>query len=234
VENEELVQLYRNGDKRALDKLIEQNKGIVFKIANKFYTEGTSSIDKGDLEQEGFIGLITAADRYDFNNPKKAQFITYAIHWVHQRIYSFVVGHSSREIGNNKFYNNCTSLNVPIGIDEDIELMETIEDDNNDYINIDEQIYIKQLRTDLESVMAKCNSLKEREILQFRYGWHTRQMTMNEIGDIYSITGERARQIHSIALRKLRQSVWARTNRNRFIRDRLIDDPYRKMYRPSW
>lgn len=228
--NEELVKLYQYGNKKALDKLIEQNKGMVFKIVNKFYTEDTNSVDKEDLEQEGFIGLIAAADKYDFNNPKKAQFITYAIHWVHQRIYNFVVGHSSREIGNNKFYNNCTSLNTPIGIDEEIELMDTIEDNRNDYINIDEQIYLKQLRTDLEGVMAKCNSLKEREILQFRYGWYARQMTMNEIGDIYEITGERARQIHSIALRKLRQSVWARTNRNKFIRDGLIDDPYRRRY----
>lgn len=65
--------------------------------------------------------------------------------------------------------------------------------------------------------MAQSNSLREREILEFRYGWHTRQMTMNEIGDIYGITGERVRQLQSGALRKLRQSVWARTNRDRFI-----------------
>jgi RNA polymerase sigma factor (sigma-70 family) len=234
VTNEELVELYRNGDKRALDKLIEQNKGIVFKIVNKFYTQGTSPINKEDLEQEGFIGLMTAADKYRLDMENKAQFITYAVHWIYRNIYSLAIGRSTKDIGNNKFYNNCTSLNVPIGIDEDIELMETIEDDNNDYINIDEQIYLKQIRTDLESVMAKCNSLREREILQFRYGWHTRQMTMNEIGDIYGITGERVRQLQSGALRKLRQSVWARSNRDRFIQDGLIDDPYRGLYKANW
>lgn len=71
----------------------------------------------------------------------KAQFITYAVQWVYQSVYSFVVGRSAKDIGNNKFYNNCTSLNVPIGIDKNIELMDTIEDDNNDYINIDNKKY---------------------------------------------------------------------------------------------
>ena len=54
--NEELVELYQGGDKKALDLIIDQNKGMVYKLVNKFYTEDTSSIDKDDLEQEGFMG----------------------------------------------------------------------------------------------------------------------------------------------------------------------------------
>lgn len=49
--NEELVQLYQNGDKQALNELVENNTGIVYKLANKFYVNMTSSIDKDDLIQ---------------------------------------------------------------------------------------------------------------------------------------------------------------------------------------
>lgn len=113
--NEELVQLYQDGNKKSLDELVEQNKGIVYKLANKFYTERSNSIDIEDLEQEGFTGLIIAAEKYDANNPKKAKFMTYAIYWIYQKICGFTLGHSTREIGNSKFYNSCTSLNTPIG-----------------------------------------------------------------------------------------------------------------------
>lgn len=76
--NEELVYLYQNGDRRALEELTLKNQGIINKLSSKFYTECTSSIDIEDINQEGYIGLITAAGKYDINNPKKAQFITYA------------------------------------------------------------------------------------------------------------------------------------------------------------
>ena len=36
MSNEELVQLYQNGDKKALEKLIQSNTGIINKIANKY------------------------------------------------------------------------------------------------------------------------------------------------------------------------------------------------------
>src|SRR3712207_7622501 len=95
--NEELVYLYQQGDKQVLDSLIEQNKGIVYKLVNKFYVEGTNSIDKEDLEQEGIIGLIIAAGKYDLNNPKKAKFITYAIHWIYSKINRYIKQRKDRK-----------------------------------------------------------------------------------------------------------------------------------------
>ena len=220
--NEELVKLYQDGNKRALDELMKQNRGIVFKIANKFFIEGVSYFDIEDIEQEGFIGLALAADRYNFNNPKKAKFTTYAIHWIHQRMYSFVVGSSSREIENNKLYKNCTSINVPIGKDDDIEFGETIEGIDYGFENIEERIYLEQLRNDLEEAMYKNNSLKEREILKFRYGWDTSSMTINEVGDMFGISAERVRQLQIRALRRLRNSEWFMMNREAYINDGFV------------
>ncbi|MEG2457997.1 MAG: sigma-70 family RNA polymerase sigma factor [Bacilli bacterium] len=88
--NEELVVLYQQGNKKALEKLIENNQKFIYKVANKFYTKGISSIDKEDLIQEGTIGFIIACNKYDINNEKKALFITYAFHWIYSKIHRFI------------------------------------------------------------------------------------------------------------------------------------------------
>lgn len=211
--NEELVRLYQGGDRRALDKLIEQNKGIVFKIANKFYTEGTSSIDKEDLEQEGFIGLMIAVDKYKLDRENKAQFITYAVNWIYQKIHRYVT---------QKNTNDETSLDIPLNEDGDMKLQDTLQDTDYGFENIEEQLYLKQLRTDLEGAMERYNTLKEREILKLRYGWNTKIMTLEELGEIYKVAGNRVRDIQQGALRKLRNSTWLRCNRERFVQDGFI------------
>ena len=62
--NEELVVLYQQGDKKALDKLLENNDKLIYKVASKFYSEKTSSIEFDDLLQEGRIGFILACTGY--------------------------------------------------------------------------------------------------------------------------------------------------------------------------
>ena len=82
--NEELVFLYQMGDKKALDKLVEQNSGIVHKIARKFNLEKINAVDEEDLISEGYIGLIKAANSYKFEIENRASFITYAVYWIYQ------------------------------------------------------------------------------------------------------------------------------------------------------
>lgn len=200
--NEELVKLYQLGDKQALEELTEKNKGIVIKMANKYYVEKTNSIDREDLEQEGMIGLIIAANKYDLNNPKKASFITYAVFWVNQRINRFMKQRNT---------NSEISLNKRIGEDEDMELGDFIEGVDYSFENVEDKIYRQQLRRELDEVMDKYNTLMEREILKFHYGWDDEIcMTLDEIGEIYKITGERVRQLEEKALRKIRSTVWGR------------------------
>ncbi|KAJ49103.1 hypothetical protein CTM_24925 [Clostridium tetanomorphum DSM 665] len=200
--NEELVHLYQNGDGQALSKLIEQNTGIVYKLVNKFYIEGTNSIDKEDLEQEGFIGLIIAANKYDFNNPKKANFITYAIHWIYSKISRFI---------NQKNTNEETSLNIPIGEDEENELLDTIKDIDYSYENVEEKIYIQQLRQELEELMLQHNTLRQREILKLHYGWNnSKPMNLREIGEVLNMPYRHVRCEKFKALRKIRWTPWGR------------------------
>lgn len=202
VDNEELVRLYQNGDQQALEKLIEKNRGIVCKIVNKFYVEGTSSIDRDDLEQEGYIGLITAAERYDFNNEKKAKFITFAVYWIYSKINRFVKRrNTSDEI----------SLNIPAGDEGHSELLDFIEGVDYGFENIEDKLYYQQLKNEIEEVMEQNNTLNEREILKLHYGWDRGNcLSLNDLGDIFGITSERVRQIESKALRKIRSSSWGR------------------------
>lgn len=198
--NEELVYLYQQGHKEALERLAEQNKRIIYKLANRYYTEGTSSIDKEDLIQEGYLGLIAAADKYDPDNEKKAQFLTYAIYWINQKMSRFV---------RTRCTNEETSLNTPIGDEGDSELMDYIEGVDYGFENVEEQLYIKQLREELDQVMNQYNTLKEREIIKLHYGWDTnKEMPLTDIGEIFDITKERIRQIESRALGKIRRSSW--------------------------
>lgn len=198
--NEELVYLYQNGDRKALAELTEKNKGIVNKLANKFYTERTSSIDKEDLEQEGYIGLILAADKYDLNNPAKAKFITYAIHWIYSKMNRFI---------RTKNTNEETSLNTPIGEELEGERMDFIEYIDSGYENIEEKLYLQKLREDLEELMNKNLTLRQREVLKFYYGWDIKPITFREIGEIFSVSKQCARQIEAMAIRNMRHTTWA-------------------------
>lgn len=210
--NEELVYLYQQGDKQALDKLLEKNKGIVCKIANKYYLDGINSIDREDLEQEGYIGLIIAADRYDFNNEKKAQFITYAIHWINQRMNRYIRQRDTNEE---------TSLNTPTGEDCNTELLDYIEGVDYSFENIEDRLYNQQLRRELEEVMNSSNTLREREIIKLHYGWDKSRMTLQEVAELFGISLERARQIKDQGFKKIRQSSWGRAKaREVFIQRR--------------
>lgn len=198
--NEELVYLYQNGDKQALESIVEQNRGIVFKMANKYYVDATNSIDKEDIEQEGFMGLMIAAGKYNINNPNKAHFITYAVFWIRAKINRFIY---------KKNTNNETSLNAPTNKEGDNQLGDYIESVDYSFENVEERIYIKQLHEELEQVMFEHNTLKEREILKMHYGWNgSKSMTFHEIGDIFGVTRSMIQQYERIALGKINRSPW--------------------------
>ncbi len=77
----ELTKAVQAGDKHARQKLIESNMRLVINIAKTYRNR---SIPLEDLIQEGAIGLMQAAERFD---PDKGfRFSTYATHWIRQSI----------------------------------------------------------------------------------------------------------------------------------------------------
>ena len=77
----ELSRLVQEGDKEALHKLIQGNLRLVIKIARQYAAQDVPFID---LIQEGNLGLIHAAEKYD--HAKNVRFCTYAAWWIRQFI----------------------------------------------------------------------------------------------------------------------------------------------------
>lgn len=80
-EEKELGKKIKEGDKESKDKLIVSNLRFVVSVAKQYQGQGLS-LD--DLINEGNIGLIRAADKFDVD--KGFRFISYAVWWIRQSI----------------------------------------------------------------------------------------------------------------------------------------------------
>ncbi len=80
-EEEDLARRAMKGDEEAKQKLIQANLRFVVSIAKKYQVSGISLID---LINEGNLGLIIAADKFDYR--KGYHFISYAVWWIRQSI----------------------------------------------------------------------------------------------------------------------------------------------------
>lgn len=105
LKTEEELELGRKtalGDKEAKKKLIRANLRLVVSIAKKFTGQGVLFLD---LVQEGSLGLIRAAERYDYKRGFK--FSTYATWWIKQTIIRAIA-------------NNSKTIRIPVHMAEKI------------------------------------------------------------------------------------------------------------------
>jgi len=228
IKNEHLCIMAQKGDRTALAALIEKNQRFIFQKALKISAKFKKTcMTEEDLFQEGVLGMIDAAERFDPS--LDFSFLTYAWSWVRQRMeratldtgfiirlpvhmyekvtriqdgYLYSKDEIIRCIRYNEQYLNTVSLNTLTGENDDTELIELLPDEDNP--SIEEIVEERLLHEDMEATLSMLKQ-READVIRLRYGLLGKSpLTLEEIGKEYNVTRERIRQIEQKALRKLR------------------------------
>lgn len=218
----EIANRIAKGDETAINELVNGNLKFAVSIAKEYQGLG---LPLSDLINEGNIGLIKAANRFDPTRGFK--FISYAVYWIKQSIMQSLNDNSrvirlpsnivnkiiQLEKENEEYmetikheYPSCISLNSKVGEYTGFEIGDTIEDESCDSLDVLEY-ETERLKKVLNKTL-ECLSNKERGIIECYFGLNntTEPMTLEAIGDRYDLTKERIRQIKENAIRRLRHN----------------------------
>jgi RNA polymerase primary sigma factor len=239
----ELAKRIKKGDQKALEKLTKANLRFVVSVAKQYQNQGLSL---GDLINEGNLGLIKAAKRFD--ETRGFKFISYAVWWIRQSILQALAEQSRivrlplnrvgalNKIGKAfstleqeferepsaselaeeldmslfevadtlKISGRHLSMDAPFAQGEDNRLLDVIQDERQpapDSILMDES-----LKEEVQRALATLSE-REAEVIRLYFGLQREHsLTLEEIGEKFSLTRERVRQIKEKAIRRLRHA----------------------------
>lgn len=133
----------------------QEHLGLVNSIASYYYKKFAHQYSYDDIFQWGCIGLVKAINNFD--NSKKCKFSTYA--------YRLISGNITNEIRNDKWYmcprrERFENKNTPISLnnilrttEDDLEYIDILVDENNDYDEIDLKLTIRKLPIRLAKII---------------------------------------------------------------------------------
>ena len=232
----------RLGDQKALDRLTKANLRFVVSVAKQYQNQG---LTLPDLINEGNLGLIKAAQRFD--ETRGFKFISYAVWWIRQSILQALaeqsrivrlplnkVGLTNRiskayqqleqefereptaeelsellEISTEEIsaaLNMATrhiSMDSPLSDGEDNTLIDILVNPNA--TRTDEKLeHYESLQLEIERSL-KTLTERQKDVLCYFYGIGVdHPLSLEDIGERYSLTRERVRQIKDKAINKLR------------------------------
>jgi RNA polymerase sporulation-specific sigma factor len=190
-EEKNYLELYKQGDERARNILIERNLRLVAHIVKKYSNTGK---DADDLISIGTIGLIKAITTFD--NSKGTRLATYAARCIENEILMTI--RSSKKVQNQ------LSLQDPIGIDKEgneISLLDILGTESDSVLDEVE----KKLQTGkLYKIMDKVLKSREKIVLELRYGLSNGTIkTQREIAQMLGISRSYVSRIEKRAIKKL-------------------------------
>lgn len=244
----ELAKRIREGDQVALEKLTKANLRFVVSVAKQYQNNG---LTLGDLINEGNLGLIKAAKRFD--EKRGFKFISYAVWWIRQSIMQAlaeqsrivrlplnrvgslskisktfseleqkfqrepsteeiaeVIGVTIEEVQSNlRVSGRHVSMDAPFAQGEENSLLDVLSDANE--TKPDSALMADSLTLEVQRALSTLTN-REAEVLALYFGLNNNtSMTLEEIGEKFSLTRERVRQIKEKATRRLRHTSRSRT-----------------------
>jgi RNA polymerase primary sigma factor len=242
----------KQGDQKALDKLTKANLRFVVSVAKQYQNQG---LTLPDLINEGNLGLIKAAQRFD--ETRGFKFISYAVWWIRQSILQALAEQSRivrlplNKVGLTnriqKAYSQLeqqferepspeeladvleldieevrstigiggrhVSVDTPLSEGEDNTLIDVMENTNADRAETNIE-HNESLKIDIDRSLQSLTE-RQKEVICFFFGIGVdHPMSLEDIGDRFSLTRERVRQIKDKAITKLRSNSGAKSLRN--------------------
>lgn len=243
-EEVKLAILIKQGCQKSLDRLTKANLRFVVSVAKQYQNQGLSL---PDLINEGNLGLIKAAQRFD--ETRGFKFISYAVWWIRQSILQALaeqsrivrlplnkVGLTNRiqkaysqleqqferepspeelaellemdieEVSSTLGINaRHVSMDSPLSDGEESTLMDVLE--NSNAAKTDEVlVHNESLKTEIDRSLKTLTD-RQKEVICFFFGIGVdHPMSLEDIGERFSLTRERVRQIKDKAITKLKAS----------------------------
>jgi RNA polymerase primary sigma factor len=237
-----LAIMIKKGDQAALQKLTKANLRFVVSVAKQYQNQG---LTLPDLINEGNLGLIKAAQRFD--ETRGFKFISYAVWWIRQSILQALAEQSRivrlplNKVGLtnriSKAYSHLeqefereptveelatfldieveevsatlniaarhVSMDQPLADGEDSTLMDVLI--NKDALGTDDALAVKaSLQTEIERSLSTLTE-RQKDVIRYFFGLGIdHPLSLEDIGERFSLTRERVRQIKDKAITKLR------------------------------
>jgi RNA polymerase primary sigma factor len=234
-EEVDLAKRIHKGDLNARDRLINANLRFVVSVSKQYQHQGLSL---PDMINEGNLGLIKAAERFD--ETRGFKFISYAVWWIRQSIMQALAEQSRivrlpiNRIGHIKYEREPTTLEISQALElapadvkkaiknsgRYISMDAPLSDDDGGnmydvFLSEDTPSPDKKLLTDslCKEIERSLSTLthREAEVIRLYFGLNGKHShTLEEIGEEFNITRERIRQIKEKGIKRLKHTSKSR------------------------